>query len=224
MSFPFPPSHSLLSFLLSQSSHHTSSLPLPFLLRSLPAFLTHSFPPCPTPLSLLPSPFCLPLLHSLIPYLSFPLPPTYPFLLLLCSAAPRALFAALIPRCAPLAEKLECWYKNGGCWQYCWDRGSFQVQCSCAKDYTLHKDGKKCVQAGTVHTATGVCASRVENEALGCLSATLCPHGRTGSRTAVGPAMSPFLPAASHDTASSTHCSHHFLFPPLLPQPRFHVA
>lgn len=44
-------------------------------------------------------------------------------------------------------EKLECWYKNGGCWQYCWDRGSFQVQCSCAKDYTLHKDGKKCVQA-----------------------------------------------------------------------------
>ncbi|POI22032.1 hypothetical protein CIB84_014221, partial [Bambusicola thoracicus] len=43
--------------------------------------------------------------------------------------------------------KLECWYKNGGCWQYCWDRGSFQVQCSCAKDYTLHEDGKKCVQA-----------------------------------------------------------------------------
>ncbi|OXB58838.1 hypothetical protein ASZ78_007555 [Callipepla squamata] len=45
-------------------------------------------------------------------------------------------------------EKLECWYKNGGCWQYCWDSGSFQVQCSCAKDYTLHEDGKQCVQAG----------------------------------------------------------------------------
>ncbi|XP_065604206.1 coagulation factor VII-like [Cyrtonyx montezumae] len=44
-------------------------------------------------------------------------------------------------------EKLECWYKNGGCWQYCWDSSSFQVQCSCAKDYTLHEDGKQCVQA-----------------------------------------------------------------------------
>uniref|UniRef100_A0A8C9ESP9 Uncharacterized protein n=1 Tax=Pavo cristatus TaxID=9049 RepID=A0A8C9ESP9_PAVCR len=44
-------------------------------------------------------------------------------------------------------EKLECWYKNGGCWQYCRDSGSFQVQCSCAKGYTLHEDGKKCVQA-----------------------------------------------------------------------------
>uniref|UniRef100_A0A8C2TYJ1 Coagulation factor IX-like n=1 Tax=Coturnix japonica TaxID=93934 RepID=A0A8C2TYJ1_COTJA len=47
-------------------------------------------------------------------------------------------------------EKLECWYKNGGCGQYCWDSGSLQVQCSCAKGYTLHEDGKKCVQAGTV--------------------------------------------------------------------------
>uniref|UniRef100_A0A8C2TXM3 Coagulation factor IX-like n=1 Tax=Coturnix japonica TaxID=93934 RepID=A0A8C2TXM3_COTJA len=44
-------------------------------------------------------------------------------------------------------EKLECWYKNGGCGQYCWDSGSLQVQCSCAKGYTLHEDGKKCVQA-----------------------------------------------------------------------------
>ncbi|XP_042741265.1 uncharacterized protein LOC122187633 isoform X3 [Lagopus leucura] len=43
-------------------------------------------------------------------------------------------------------EKLECWYKNGGCWQYCWDSSSFQVQCSCAKGYALHEDGKKCVQ------------------------------------------------------------------------------
>ncbi|XP_021250640.1 coagulation factor IX-like [Numida meleagris] len=44
-------------------------------------------------------------------------------------------------------EKLECWYKNGGCGQYCQDSSSFQVQCSCAKDYALHEDGKKCVQA-----------------------------------------------------------------------------
>lgn len=50
-----------------------------------------------------------------------------------------------------MAEKFECWYKNGGCWQYCRDSSSaFHVVCSCAKDYTLHEDGKRCVQAGSV--------------------------------------------------------------------------
>ncbi|XP_053930125.1 venom prothrombin activator trocarin-D isoform X2 [Cuculus canorus] len=44
-------------------------------------------------------------------------------------------------------EQLECWYKNGGCWQYCQDSSSFHVVCSCAKDYSLHEDGKRCVQA-----------------------------------------------------------------------------
>ncbi|XP_054691944.1 venom prothrombin activator notecarin-D2-like isoform X2 [Grus americana] len=45
-------------------------------------------------------------------------------------------------------EKFECWYRNGGCWQYCRDSSSaFHVVCSCAKDYTLHEDGKRCVQA-----------------------------------------------------------------------------
>ncbi|XP_059678389.1 coagulation factor IX [Gavia stellata] len=45
-------------------------------------------------------------------------------------------------------EKFECWYKNGGCWQYCRDSSSaFHVVCSCAKDYSLHEDGKRCVQA-----------------------------------------------------------------------------
>ncbi|NXE38734.1 FA9 factor, partial [Ptilorrhoa leucosticta] len=45
--------------------------------------------------------------------------------------------------------ELECWYKNGGCWQYCRDGGSaFHVVCSCARDYALHEDGKRCVQAG----------------------------------------------------------------------------
>ncbi|NXG03566.1 FA9 factor, partial [Sakesphorus luctuosus] len=46
-----------------------------------------------------------------------------------------------------LAERLECWYKNGGCWQYCRDSSAFHVQCSCARGYTLHEDGKSCVQA-----------------------------------------------------------------------------
>ncbi|XP_069721146.1 coagulation factor IX-like isoform X2 [Phaenicophaeus curvirostris] len=44
-------------------------------------------------------------------------------------------------------EQLECWYKNGGCWQYCRDSSAFHVVCSCAKDYSLHEDGKRCVQA-----------------------------------------------------------------------------
>uniref|UniRef100_A0A8B9T8A7 Coagulation factor X n=1 Tax=Anas platyrhynchos TaxID=8839 RepID=A0A8B9T8A7_ANAPL len=51
-------------------------------------------------------------------------------------------------------EKFECWYKNGGCWQYCRDSSrSFHVECSCAKDYALHEDGKRCVQA--VQNASG---------------------------------------------------------------------
>ncbi|NXS90251.1 FA9 factor, partial [Erpornis zantholeuca] len=44
--------------------------------------------------------------------------------------------------------RLECWYKNGGCWQYCRDGDSaFHVVCSCARDYALQEDGKRCVQA-----------------------------------------------------------------------------
>ncbi|NXA08343.1 FA7 factor, partial [Sapayoa aenigma] len=48
-------------------------------------------------------------------------------------------------------ERLECWYKNGGCWQHCRDSGggsASHVECSCSRDYTLHEDGKGCVQAG----------------------------------------------------------------------------
>ncbi|NWU86070.1 FA7 factor, partial [Onychorhynchus coronatus] len=41
----------------------------------------------------------------------------------------------------------HCWYKNGGCWQYCRDSSAFHVECSCARDYTLHEDGRSCVQA-----------------------------------------------------------------------------
>ncbi|NXE97651.1 FAXD protein, partial [Menura novaehollandiae] len=53
-----------------------------------------------------------------------------------------------------LAERLECWYKNGGCWQYCRDGDSaFHVVCSCARDYALHEDGKRCVQAGKAGAA-----------------------------------------------------------------------
>lgn len=42
-------------------------------------------------------------------------------------------------------EKFECWYKNGGCWQYCQDDSESQdVTCSCAEGYTLEGNGKTC--------------------------------------------------------------------------------
>ncbi|XP_026505687.1 coagulation factor X-like [Terrapene carolina triunguis] len=45
-------------------------------------------------------------------------------------------------------EKFECWYKNGGCWQYCQDTAhSLRVVCSCAAGYALGDDGKRCTQS-----------------------------------------------------------------------------
>ncbi|KAM9378386.1 coagulation factor IX-like [Phaethornis superciliosus] len=65
-------------------------------------------------------------------------------------------------------EKLECWYKNGGCWQYCQDSSSsFHVVCSCARDYTLHEDGKRCVQAGRFPCGLIKARQALEEERLG---------------------------------------------------------
>ncbi|XP_050819665.1 coagulation factor IX-like [Gopherus flavomarginatus] len=45
-------------------------------------------------------------------------------------------------------EKFECWYKNGGCWQYCQDTAhSLHVVCSCAEGYALGDDRKRCTQS-----------------------------------------------------------------------------
>ncbi|KAH1165599.1 hypothetical protein KIL84_023158 [Mauremys mutica] len=45
-------------------------------------------------------------------------------------------------------EKFECWYKNGGCWQYCQDTAhSLRVVCSCAEGYALGDDRKRCTQS-----------------------------------------------------------------------------
>ncbi|XP_061321335.1 coagulation factor IX-like [Pezoporus flaviventris] len=64
-------------------------------------------------------------------------------------------------------EKFECWYKNGGCWQYCRDSSSaFHVVCSCAKDYTLHEDGKRCVQAAPFPCGLIKARSALEEEWL----------------------------------------------------------
>uniref|UniRef100_A0A8C3BJU4 Uncharacterized protein n=1 Tax=Cairina moschata TaxID=8855 RepID=A0A8C3BJU4_CAIMO len=68
-------------------------------------------------------------------------------------------------------EKVECWYKNGGCWQYCRDSSrSFHVECSCTKDYALHEDGKRCVQAGEVSSTSEHSGSRISG-------GTLCHRG-----------------------------------------------
>ncbi|XP_027320280.2 coagulation factor X isoform X1 [Anas platyrhynchos] len=65
-------------------------------------------------------------------------------------------------------EKFECWYKNGGCWQYCRDSSrSFHVECSCAKDYALHEDGKRCVQAGPFPCGLIKARHAMREEALG---------------------------------------------------------
>ncbi|XP_030312246.1 coagulation factor VII [Calypte anna] len=77
-------------------------------------------------------------------------------------------------------EKLECWYKNGGCWQYCQDSSSsFQVVCSCARDYTLHEDGKRCVQAARFPCGLIKARQALEEERLGQekLPRALSKHG-----------------------------------------------
>ncbi|NWV57138.1 FA7 factor, partial [Daphoenositta chrysoptera] len=62
-------------------------------------------------------------------------------------------------------ERLDCWYKNGGCWQYCRDSDSaFHVVCSCARDYALHEDGKRCMQAAPF--PCGLIKARVTGGAL----------------------------------------------------------
>ncbi|NXM30846.1 FAXD protein, partial [Oxyruncus cristatus] len=43
-------------------------------------------------------------------------------------------------------ERLECWYQNGGCWQYCRESGTFGAECSCTRGYTLQEDGRSCLQ------------------------------------------------------------------------------
>ncbi|KAM6304966.1 coagulation factor X-like [Aegotheles albertisi] len=65
-------------------------------------------------------------------------------------------------------EKPECWYKNGGCWQYCRDSSStLQVVCSCAKDYTLHEDGKRCLQAAPFPCGLTKARQQLEEKQLG---------------------------------------------------------
>ncbi|NXG21363.1 FA7 factor, partial [Grallaria varia] len=78
-----------------------------------------------------------------------------------------------------LAERLQCWYKNGGCWQYCRDRSAFHVECSCARDYTLHEDGKSCVQAGRCPSGTGPLRAHFtsEHRDLRITGGTLCHPG-----------------------------------------------
>ncbi|NXN53939.1 FA7 factor, partial [Rynchops niger] len=54
--------------------------------------------------------------------------------------------------CVSTAEELECWYKNGGCWQYCRDGSARRAACSCARGYSLQEDGKSCLPADVSST------------------------------------------------------------------------
>ncbi|NXI03654.1 FA7 factor, partial [Pachycephala philippinensis] len=73
--------------------------------------------------------------------------------------------------------ELECWYKNGGCWQYCRAGDSaFHVVCSCARDYALHEDGKRCVQAGKAGVAR-VTSGKGQQYDSRVTGGTLCHRG-----------------------------------------------
>ncbi|NXI80202.1 FA9 factor, partial [Rhipidura dahli] len=75
-------------------------------------------------------------------------------------------------------EKLECWYKNGGCWQYCWDGDSTsRAVCSCTRDYALHQDGKRCVQAAPFPCGLIKASSTLEQYDSRVAGGTLCHRG-----------------------------------------------
>ncbi|XP_063298505.1 coagulation factor VII-like isoform X1 [Pelobates fuscus] len=55
----------------------------------------------------------------------------------------------------------ECWYKNGGCWQYCTDTPrSMSVTCSCAHGYSLNTDGKSCEKSARFPCGLTISSSR----------------------------------------------------------------
>ncbi|NXF94103.1 FA10 factor, partial [Eubucco bourcierii] len=75
-------------------------------------------------------------------------------------------------------EKSECWYQNGGCWQYCRDSSSaFHVVCSCAHDYTLHEDRRRCMQADTLQLVQVDRSAPLENGDSRITGGTLCHRG-----------------------------------------------
>ncbi|NXV39219.1 FA7 factor, partial [Rissa tridactyla] len=66
--------------------------------------------------------------------------------------------------CVSIAEQFECWYKNGGCWQYCRDGSAWRAACSCAPGYSLQEDGKSCLPAGNARPAAGLFLAGVAQE------------------------------------------------------------
>ncbi|NXW55142.1 FA10 factor, partial [Eurystomus gularis] len=79
--------------------------------------------------------------------------------------------------CVPVAEKRECWYENGGCWQYCRDSSAFHVVCSCAQGYTLQEDGRRCVPADTPQFIQKNLSSTLEHSDSRITGGTLCHRG-----------------------------------------------
>ncbi|NXG41033.1 FA10 factor, partial [Psilopogon haemacephalus] len=80
--------------------------------------------------------------------------------------------------CVSIPEKSECWYQNGGCWQYCRDSSSaFHVVCSCAQDYILHEVGRRCLQADTLQLVQADLKAPLENNDSRITGGTLCHRG-----------------------------------------------
>ncbi|NWX72061.1 FA7 factor, partial [Alca torda] len=79
--------------------------------------------------------------------------------------------------CVSVTEKFECWYKNGGCWQYCRDGSASRVACSCAQGYSLQEDGKSCLPAAMPQFAQIDVSSTLEQNGARITGGTLCHRG-----------------------------------------------
>ncbi|XP_071999281.1 coagulation factor X-like [Engystomops pustulosus] len=92
--------------------------------------------------------------------------------------------------------RYECWYNNGGCWQYCTDTArSLSVICSCAQGYILEEDGKKCAKSARFPCGLTTSSPRSlqdEQEPLGRSNSDLLEteNSFSNSTTAVAPTNS----------------------------------
>ncbi|KAJ8397241.1 hypothetical protein AAFF_G00440750 [Aldrovandia affinis] len=104
-------------------------------------------------------------------------------------------------------EVFECEYRNGGCLQYCTNRGRIEgVQCSCAEGYQLQEDGRKCDEAVPYpcgKRGTQYSGYRSLLEELLFLNETLA-SGLAGNSTHQGDNSTSKVGNSTHQTDNST--------------------
>ncbi|XP_018418979.1 PREDICTED: coagulation factor VII-like [Nanorana parkeri] len=100
----------------------------------------------------------------------------------------------------------ECWYRNGGCWQYCTDTPrALSVTCSCANGYTLEENGQKCAPAVKFPCGLAVGSSRSlldlgeESDELSNTNYNITTHSLPSTR----PTMS--TPRSSNESLALSH-------------------